>query len=133
MMFTLSMMARQLMQTMRQRHARCKSARRLRPRFASDRRAALPQRQPPSKTCGGQHHRENNLVDGGPAIQVASTFPEPNDPIAIDPNTRKSLKLCTRVRSCGRWVSVTRVVAPMKAKFQPTPSSSKSKPESARA
>ena len=39
------------------------------------------------------------------------------------PKIRKSLNACTLLRSSGRWHWVTIVVAPMKAKFQPTPSS----------
>ena len=55
--------------------------------------------------------------------KLASSMPEENEPIAIEPKTRKSLKACTLLRSFGRWHCVTMVVAPMKAKFQPTPSS----------
>ena len=39
------------------------------------------------------------------------------------PKTRKSLNAWTLLRSSGRWHWVTMVVAPMKAKFQPIPSS----------
>ena len=39
------------------------------------------------------------------------------------PKIRKSLNAWTLLRSSGRWHWVTSVVAPMKAKFQPTPSS----------
>ena len=41
------------------------------------------------------------------------------------PKMRKSLNACTLLRSCGRWHCVTSVVAPMKDKFQPQPSSTK--------
>src|SRR5262245_63475705 len=55
--------------------------------------------------------------------KLTSSAPEEKEPIAINPNTRKSLKACTLLRSLGRWHVVTIVVAPMKAKFHPTPSS----------
>ena len=55
--------------------------------------------------------------------KLANSMPEENEPTAMDPNTRKSLKACTLLRSVARWHAVTMVVAPMKAKFHPTPSS----------
>jgi len=54
--------------------------------------------------------------------KLTNSVPEENEPIAIEPKTRKSLKACTLLRSFGRWQWVTMVVAPMNAKFQPTPS-----------
>src|SRR5262249_28709567 len=54
--------------------------------------------------------------------KLTNSVPEENEPIAIEPKTRKSLKACTLLRSLGRWQWVTMVVAPIKAKFQPTPS-----------
>src|SRR3979411_3378385 len=54
--------------------------------------------------------------------QFASNWPDENDPTAIIPNTRKSLKACTLLRSCGRCVSSTSAEAPTKPKFHPTPS-----------
>src|SRR5262245_32953675 len=54
--------------------------------------------------------------------KLTNSAPEENEPIAIEPKTRKSWKACTLLRSFGRWQWVTMVVAPMKAKFQPTPS-----------
>ena len=55
--------------------------------------------------------------------KCASSWPDENEPAAIEPNTRKSLSACTLLRSFGRWHCVTKAVAPMKAKFHPTPSS----------
>ena len=49
-------------------------------------------------------------------------MPEANEPIAIEPKIRKSLNDWTLVRSSGRWLRATIVVAPMNAKFQPIPS-----------
>src|SRR3979411_1293786 len=54
--------------------------------------------------------------------QFASNCPDENDPSAITPNTRKSLKACTLLRSCGQCVSSTSAEAPTKLKFHPTPS-----------
>src|SRR5262245_14944414 len=53
--------------------------------------------------------------------KLTSSAPEENEPIAIDPNTRKSLKACTLLRSFGRWHVVTIVVELMKAKCHATP------------
>src|SRR5262249_25632779 len=61
--------------------------------------------------------------------KLTNSAPEENEPIAIEPKTRKSLKACTLLRSFGRWQWVTMVVAPMKAKFQPTPKQGKGDPE----
>ena len=41
--------------------------------------------------------------------------------VAVVPNTMKSLKACALPRSAGRYVVVSRVVAPTNMKFQPTP------------
>src|SRR5665647_1474285 len=54
--------------------------------------------------------------------KFASNWPEENEPTAIMPNTRKSLKAWTLLRSCGRCVSSTSAEAPTKLKFQPIPS-----------
>src|SRR6516164_2641937 len=54
--------------------------------------------------------------------KLTNTAPEANEPSAIEPKTRKSLKACTLLRSFGRWKCVTIVVAAIKAKFQRTPS-----------
>ncbi len=50
------------------------------------------------------------------------SVPEDREAITVKPKIRKSLKACTLLRSCGPWQSVTRLVAPMKPKFHPTPS-----------
>src|SRR5664280_297812 len=55
--------------------------------------------------------------------KYSSSWPEENDATAMPPKIRKSLNACTLLRSSARWHWVTMVVAPMKAKFQPRPSS----------
>ncbi len=49
--------------------------------------------------------------------------PELNEATVTRPMTRKSLSPCTRARSSGRWAPASMVVAPMKPRFQPTPTS----------
>src|SRR6266700_4010750 len=71
----------------------------------------------PSRTGG------NTTMLTADQPNFANSCPDENDPIAIIPNTRKSLNACTLLRSWARCVSSTSAEAPTKPKFQPTPNS----------
>ena len=53
---------------------------------------------------------------------ASSNAPEPNEPTATKPSTRKSLQPCTFACSAGVCVVPSKLVAPMNEKFQPMPS-----------
>ena len=58
---------------------------------------------------------------------ASSNAPEPNEPTATKPSTRKSLKPCTFACSARVCVVPSKLVAPMNEKFQPMPSATSAK------